>query len=581
VPLPTERSQLGTLGRAFLARFFENETTAQTTDMRQSFFWLIAAFGTPGVMMPLMMYFRWAAVGAKRGIPAMHQAMLLDKTLYLSVTCVAMLMLTALVWQALLVDRRDGLVLGTLPVRGRTIVLGKLVSLLAYVGLVSLGMHAMGTIIYGLGKASLEDFALTFRFMAAQLGGATAANALVFGVVVGAQSVVLAIWGPRRFSRMSSLLQIGVIGAATGLLLLIPLMGGHAEAMARWTPGQPEHFVYWLPPMWFVGLNEVISGSDFPLMSVLAGRAMMALGAVAVVIAIAYPIAARRVLAGSVDGSGSVRTPWLRTIAAKLTRALGRNPHERGAVQFLLATLARSHQHRIIVSISIGAALTLLTPIAILYFEGVNIDPWTFRRGRPMVSLLSAPMLFNFLLVGGLRIAMAVPSELPAAWMFAAAPSPIFAGRNAARRLLVLFGVAIPMTLAGALWCSLWGAGRALPLIVALTFAMLAMIEGVLWGFVGIPCAKSLAPGRSGLTSRWPALLPFVYFYADRLPATLITAKIGPWVIAAVMIATWWFMRRGSASAAFANGMGGDPHGYLSLDLSTTAGGTGMKERHA
>ena len=38
-----------TLTAAFLARFFESETTVGPTDMRQSLFWLVAFLATPGI----------------------------------------------------------------------------------------------------------------------------------------------------------------------------------------------------------------------------------------------------------------------------------------------------------------------------------------------------------------------------------------------------------------------------------------------------------------------------------------------------------------------------------------------------
>jgi hypothetical protein len=40
-------------------------------------------------------------------------------------------------------------------------------------------------------------------------------------------------------------------------------------------------------------------------------------------------------------------------------------------------------------------------------------------------------------------------------------------------------------------------------------------------------------------------------------------------------------VRRGSQSAAYANGMSGDPHGYISLDLSTTAATPIVRNLHA
>src|SRR4029079_4862916 len=151
-----------------------------TTDAREGFFWLIAALATPGIFLPLWMYFRWASAAAQGGSIGLHRILLFDKTIYLGVTTVGIALLSAMIWHTLIVERRDALILGALPVRGRTSTFAKLAAMAAYIGMISFGMHAISALLYGFGLSSIESWSLLLRFTAGQIAGATALNLFIF-----------------------------------------------------------------------------------------------------------------------------------------------------------------------------------------------------------------------------------------------------------------------------------------------------------------------------------------------------------------------------------------------------------------
>lgn len=568
------RRQLSTLTRTFLARFFENEAAGTTADAREGFFWLIAALATPGIFMPLRMYFRWAAAAAMGGRFELHRTLLFDKSIYLGLTTVGIALLGAMVWHTLIVERRDALILGVLPVRGRTIIAAKLAAMAAYIGLISFGMHAVSALLYGFGLSSIESWSLLLRFSAGQILAAAALNLFIFAAIIGLQNAAIAVLGPRRFARVSSLLQVAVVGGGVGMLLLVPAMVTSALSLAK--PGATASgAIFWAPPMWFLGLNEVITGTPFPAMAPLAARAVAALGAATVIALIAFPIAAARTMAAAVEGSVVSHGRGLRAVSAWLTRALGLTPQRRGALQFTMAALARTHQQRLILAVTIGVAAALVTPAAVMYFDGSNLSTWYFnvRWRDPPVSLIAAPLFWNFVTVLGMRAATAFPSELAASWIFAVAPSPMFVGRNAIRTLLVIVGVGLPLMVAVPLWYSIWPWYYATPTAIACALGMFTVVDAALWGFVGIPCAKALDTGRSSVTSRWPALLVFLYFYTSVFPQWQVSATKNASALVMLIppIAIFLAIHFGSKNAARANGLSGDPHGYLKLDLSVSA----------
>ena len=77
--------------------------------------------------MPMMMAFTWqfVAIGPGAGRLA-DPGTLGDKAFYLGFAMVATATITAIAWNSLLADRRDGLVLGVLPVRPLVIVAARL-----------------------------------------------------------------------------------------------------------------------------------------------------------------------------------------------------------------------------------------------------------------------------------------------------------------------------------------------------------------------------------------------------------------------------------------------------------------------
>ncbi len=55
-------AQIRLLVRVFLDRLFENGFSSGRTDLRAGLLWLIAALGTPGIVLPLYQQFHWNAL---------------------------------------------------------------------------------------------------------------------------------------------------------------------------------------------------------------------------------------------------------------------------------------------------------------------------------------------------------------------------------------------------------------------------------------------------------------------------------------------------------------------------------------
>ena len=558
-PPPPGRDQAGVLFRVFLARLFENEATAGPADLRESFFWLVAALGAPCVLFAFHQQFYWnfIALGAG-GAAKLRVDVLFDKTLYLTFTSVAVGLVSVAVWNALTIDRRDAFILGVMPVRRGAIVAAKLLSLLAYVSALNLGMHAGAALVFGTSLGEARGWAAVFRGIAAHLVAASAAGLFVFLAVVALVSACLALFGPSRFARAAAPLQVLLVAAiTTTLLLTLPLSRG-AVSLAH----APAPWLTYMPPIWFLGLYETLAGTASGPMRDLARTGALAVGLAALAVGVLYPVGCWRVLGSAVAAGGQATRPWTRRASSMLVERLAAQPDTRAALQFLIATAGRVSRFRLVLSGTIGLGLTLVAPVVLYWIARPLPD-------RPSLSLLSAPLLLTIPLVAGWRTVIAMPSELPARWVFRAMPLAGFAGRAAARRFMFAAGVLVPVAIAGAVWLALWGIGVAWPLVANALLAGAILVEALLWGFAGIPCTRPMAVSESNLQGRWPYYATGLVAYALGIPILeVLTAGHGSrWLITAGLAGVYCLVRMLSNEAAQINVVTEDQRGPILLDL--------------
>jgi len=499
----TSRTGQRALASAFLGRFFENEITAGSPDLRNSFFWLIAFLAAPGFLAPVAMIWGWNLVVNLYGPDALRLVSRADKVLYLGFGMAATGVVTAVVWNALLIDRRDALVLGPLPIDGTTIVRAKRRALLTYAGIVAAAMHALSSPAFGLMLATGRDVAFAVRGTIAHFVAAGLGSAFVLLAVVAVQSCLLAALGPRRFGRLSPVLQIGLVAAVMLSLLTLTTislavndtLAGHGRRVLPW--------VLDTPPAWFLGVYEVILGTDDPGLHRLALKGLGALLAVGLSIWLAYPLAYRRVVATAIEDPGGPRRPGLTgVIARRLAGALTRRPAGRAAVQFLLATIGRGERHRFAVATALGLGVAFSVPVILQWRRTLDALP-----DEPPVPMLVLPVAATVFLLIGLRVAVALPSNLAASWIFDTAAAPANHIRTALWRLFVFVGVLpIPMLLTP-VYARHWGTPLALTHTLLAVAAGAVVAEALLFRQAGMPCSRPWRLERARLRAFWPAYL--------------------------------------------------------------------------
>lgn len=565
---PTPSAQFRPLTETFLARFFENEVTSGRTDLRTSFFWVVAVLAGPGLLGVVYRQFAWTEITMRHGSEALAAYVLFDKSLYLVITFVAIGFVSAVAWPSLSLDRRDGLILGALPIRLRVIVAAKLVAVGVYILVLSAGMHGITALLVGGALGAGVSLDMVGRGIAAHLIASSALGVFVFAAAAGVQASALALLGPKQFARISAVLQVLFVGIATAALIALPAISAAAPAtLAGLGRAAPTPWILYTPPIWFLGLYETVAGSQLAIMHDLAGTAMFALALALLVTVAAYPAACRRVLLATVQGGAIGATPWVRGVMAKLPAILAGNLPTRAAIQFALSTFSRVSRQRLIISAAIGLGVTAVTPIALAWLSQGSGPP----SRRLMMALAALPVLLIVCLVTALRVAAAAPAELPARWVFAVAPAPVLAGREALRRIMIAVGSLPIIVLSGVVWWIHWGAALAIGHVAVTLLAALTLIEIHLWGVVAIPCTRLLSPGSANIQARWPAYVVGLVLFCVELPQAevmLASTQWGLFVMIALLGLLYIVIRRLSIAAAVVAARWEDTGSLLLLDLS-------------
>jgi hypothetical protein len=117
---PDERRQFYLLFHNFFKRLFESELLPEGVDTSDALSSIIALFAAPAAVVTLWLFPKYALVVdlAPHELEALSRG---DKLFFIGYSMAAVGFLTVLVWDSLFRDRRDAIVLGTIPLRPRVV----------------------------------------------------------------------------------------------------------------------------------------------------------------------------------------------------------------------------------------------------------------------------------------------------------------------------------------------------------------------------------------------------------------------------------------------------------------------------
>jgi hypothetical protein len=361
-----------------------------------------------------------------------------DRFLLFSISMIVMALVAVTEWDALALDARDTWVLGPLPIPPAVIVRAKFVAVTLFAGAFDLALNIAPTVVR---SASLPvrlqvPIGGGLRLMIAHAACAIAAGAFGFAAVLGLRETLRSIFGPMRFNRISTGLQASlVVFLATALLLLL---GSYSAVALTWlAPGRVSPML--VPPLWFVGLHEMLAGGVIdqlprgvppprlaaaeqdatllyhslgPLFHRLAAVAILALVLVTLVTVAACVWNSRSLPKHTIPHRRRLRR-LRRAFVWIITRVVVRRPAAQAGFFFTLQSLARSVPHRVTMAASIAVALALV----VIRLGRIDANRAVDVSTIPL-SMLALQTLLIAVVLTGFRHVVRVPAEVRANWTF-------------------------------------------------------------------------------------------------------------------------------------------------------------------
>jgi len=507
---PSDGDAFRILFREFFAQLFASETSISDHQLRVAMIGVLAFLITPGLLMPLQLIgtFELAAIRFPILIDPLTRLM---ATIFVTFGIVAVGVIAAFEWECLAFDRRDGMILGPLPISGRAIVAAKLAALGALLFIAASGINILSAVPFSVVATSHQPFASTARLFVAHLVSTMSASVFVFCTLVTVRAA-LGLFDRGRVA-FGTILQFSMISGLLCFIIFVPtslkvefLRVPHRPVRAVGVHMQP--IPEWSPTNWFVGLYDVIRGAaqaGSRHQAILALSMTLASVAAAVVtIMIGYRHQLRLALAPSAS-SGVVAGARLPRAIARLFA--GRRGAARAAADFIVATLARSRaqQAPIAVNAAIGVGMIVLD---------------MSRRGsdfaglmHPSMAVSRMPMLLAFWLAVGLRASFFVPSELPAAWTFRTNCVEGSRSSHAAIRGAMVTLLVCSVTLLALVLSKASGLNEPLRYAGFVALAVLVLVEVVAVTVPFVPFTRPYEPGHAKLKTRWPLYLTSMYIF--------------------------------------------------------------------
>ena len=224
------------------------------------------------------------------------------------------------------------------------------------------------------------------------------------------------------------------------------------------------------------------------------------------------------------------------------------NPRELGVFAFVAKILARSREHRLVLTAfaALGLAIIFESFVSLALgrsFRGFSVETPGLRQ-----AVISAPLALSLFVLAGFRYLFRLPVELRANWVFRMAePGNRRAMLSGVEKFLLYFGVLPVAVLTVPVEVGLLGPAIGFAASAECLMISLVLMEVLLIPFEKIPFTSSYLPGRRPLIETVVKYGVAVIAYVSVLSIIVSwCVETAGWTLAlaTVLTASWWKARR-------------------------------------
>ena len=389
----------------FSHRFFDTDTPSEESVPRNRLIQFLALIAVASPLLMILVIYGMQGIQLRIGG---FDLAWLQAGIHYALVCYSMAVMGLVMtfsWDSLFLDKRDYLILGSLPISAKRLFAAKAVA----VAVILLLFAVATNVVLAVFVLFMEPRALLGHVVGV-LGGAVFA-ALFFTAV---QGILISLLPVNVFRRISASIQQVSMALLLLMILVMPLLALSLRPLTLINSALLDYF----PPAWFLGIYESLSFSPsaVPKAGVWAWTAVKMMTLVLLMVAISYGWSYRRhsrKVLESVDTNDLLPSVWNRIGATLLREGLHANAFQHAAFDFIGKISNRSSKHRVSSALysGLGLALAMSAIFVIRPREA-------FPIGLSMSGILQAPAALSFLVVVGWRATFGIPYELPANWIF-------------------------------------------------------------------------------------------------------------------------------------------------------------------
>jgi len=509
----------------FMDRIFHGGDDATEDNLDFGLGLILSLLALPGGFYSIFLFNKYGSLmqwlRGQRGFDPLAAA-LPDEYFFIVLSMVVTGMVAVWRWDRIFPDRRDYANLVPLPIATRQIFLANLTAIIFLTFVLAFDVNAASAVLFpAVVSASQVTFTYIAQFAAIHLFVVVAASIFSFFAIFALTGVLMSALPYSVFRRVSLYVRGLIIVCLLTLLATSFAVPGLIDRL----PETPHSAVRFLPPVWFLGLCQLLRGKADPSLSIMGRMSIVGLVCIAIIAIAAYALSYRRCfvrIPESLDEAAENSSGYASRIFSILDHIVLRSPFQRASYRFVMRTLARSEHHALVLAGFMALGFVIASQVLFAAYSGKAIDAGSLLSA----AFLSIPFILVYCILVGLRFVFDIPIELRSNWIFrlsldktAQECMPLV------RRVTLTF--ILPWVFAGVFPVSLylWGFTTAMLHAVQITIWSVILADILLIGFRKVPFTCTYPPFRHS------AIVVLLLYFFGFSSFVALTSNLDYWVL--------------------------------------------------